>query len=79
MNEEYRYKKLYRSRKERVIAGVCGGLADHFRIDPTWVRLIFVIFLLAGGAAFLAYVILWIIVPLEPANLDVTKQTKYNE
>lgn len=67
MNEEPRYKKLFRSRKNRMIAGVCGGLADYFGMDPTWVRLIFIFLFFAGGAALLAYVILWIIVPLENA------------
>lgn len=65
MNPEPTYKKLYRSRKNRMIAGVCGGLADYFDIDPTWVRLIFVFLFFVGGAALLAYVILWIIVPLD--------------
>jgi phage shock protein C len=65
MNETPPYKRLYRSRKERMIAGVCGGLANYFNIDPTWVRLIFVLLFFAGGAALLAYVILWLIVPLE--------------
>jgi len=60
------YKKLYRSRQDRMIAGVCGGLARYFRIDPTWVRLIFVLFFLLGGSTLLLYIILWIIVPLEP-------------
>ncbi|ETO93406.1 PspC domain-containing protein [Legionella oakridgensis] len=60
------YKKLYRSRRERMLAGVCGGLAQYFEIDPTWMRLIFILFFFLGGSALLAYVILWILVPLEP-------------
>jgi phage shock protein C len=60
-------KKLCRSRKDRMLAGVCGGLAEYFGIDPTWVRLLFVLFLFAGGAAFLVYLIMWIIIPLEDA------------
>ena len=59
------YKRLYRSRRDRMIAGVCGGLADYFEIDPTWVRLIFLVFLLLGGSALLIYLIMWLIVPLE--------------
>jgi phage shock protein C len=59
-------KRLYRSRKERMIAGVCGGLAVYFRIDPTWVRLIFILFFLLGGSALLVYLLMWLIVPLEP-------------
>ncbi len=60
------YRKLYRSRKERMIAGVCGGLAKHFSVDPTMVRLIAVLLVLLGGLSFLVYLILWIIMPLEP-------------
>lgn len=59
-------KRLYRSRKERMIAGVCSGLAEYFDMDPTWMRLIFVIFLLLGGSAILVYAIMWLVVPLEP-------------
>ena len=59
------YQKLYRSQDDRMIAGVCGGLAEHFGIDPTWMRLIFILFALLGGAAFLLYIILWIIVPVK--------------
>lgn len=59
-------KKLYRSKNDRMIAGVCGGLAEYFGVDPTLVRLLFVIFLLAGGSAFLAYVIMWLVVPVNP-------------
>lgn len=59
-------KRLYRSRTDRMIAGVCGGLAKHFGIDPTLVRLAFVILALAGMSGGLAYLILWIVVPEEP-------------
>lgn len=58
--------RLYRSRKNRIIAGVCGGLGDRFHIDPIWVRLIFILFFLAGGSSLLIYLILWLIVPLQP-------------
>jgi len=60
-------KKLYRSRVDSKIAGVCGGLGEHFGIDSTWVRLIFVLFFFLGGSALLLYLILWVIVPLQPA------------
>ena len=63
MNTTPPYKKLYRSRKERMIAGVCGGLAEYFAIDPTWVRIIFILFFLLGGAALLIYLVLWLLVP----------------
>lgn len=59
-------KKLYRSRKEKMIAGVAGGLAEYFDIDPTLIRIIFVVSLFVGGSGILAYIILWIVVPEEP-------------
>ena len=59
------YKKLYRSHRDKMIAGVCGALAKYFGIDSTWVRLIFIAFLLLGGSALLVYLIMWIIVPIE--------------
>jgi phage shock protein C len=61
-------KKLYRSRKNRVIAGVCAGLADYFNIDAWIVRLIFLAFLFADGIAAVAYIVLMIIVSEEPGE-----------
>ncbi len=59
---------LYRSKSDRMIAGVCGGLAKRFNISSTWVRLAFVLIVFLGGAGFLLYLILWIIVPDEPVG-----------
>ncbi|MHB1686239.1 MAG: PspC domain-containing protein [Ignavibacteriaceae bacterium] len=59
-------KKLYRSRKDKMIGGVAGGLGEYFDIDPTLIRIIFVVALVLGGSGFLAYLILWIVVPEEP-------------
>ena len=59
------HKRLYRSRKERMIAGVCGGLADYFGMDPTWMRIIFLVLLLLGGSPLLVYLIMWVIVPVK--------------
>ena len=56
--------RLYRSSTDRVLAGVCGGLAAYFKIDPILVRLAFVFFALFGGASILAYIVLWIAVPV---------------
>lgn len=56
-------KKLYRSTVDRRIGGVCGGLAEYFNIDPTLVRVLFVLGLLCVGGTFWAYLIMWIIVP----------------
>lgn len=57
-------KRLYRS-KEKMVAGVCAGLADYLNIDPTIMRILFVVIAFAGGASLLAYLIMWIIVPEE--------------
>jgi phage shock protein C len=56
--------RLYRSATDKVIAGVCGGLAQYFGLDPAIVRLAFVVFALAGGASVLLYIVLWIAVPI---------------
>jgi phage shock protein PspC (stress-responsive transcriptional regulator) len=62
-------KRLYRSTTDRKIAGVCGGLAEYFDIDPVIVRIIAFILLLPGGLPGLVpYVILWIVVPEKPRN-----------
>ena len=62
-------KRLYRSSTERKIAGVCGGLAEYFDIDPVIMRLIFVFLLLLGiGPIILVYIIFWIVVPEDPAK-----------
>lgn len=58
-------RKLYRSRTDSVIAGVCGGLAEYFNIDPVIVRIVTVLLLFAGGSGILAYLILWLVVPLQ--------------
>jgi phage shock protein C len=57
--------RLYRSTSDRAVAGVCGGLAHYFKIDPALVRLMFIVFALAGGASVLLYLVLWIAVPAD--------------
>lgn len=59
-------QRLYRSRKETMISGLCGGIAEYFDIDPTWIRLVFVLLIFAGGAGIIAYLIGMIIVPKAP-------------
>lgn len=58
--------RLYRSRSDRMIAGIAGGLGDYLKIDPVLVRLGIVALTLAGGAGILAYIIGWFIIPEEP-------------
>ena len=66
-------KKWYRSRKDKMIGGVAGGIAEYFDIDSTIVRILFVVGLFMG-AGILAYIVLWIVVPEEPFGLETMQQ-----
>lgn len=59
-------RKLYRSRSDRMLGGVCGGLAAYLNMDVTVVRLIAVATILLPGPSIIAYLLAWIIVPEEP-------------
>lgn len=59
-------RKLYRSRTQKMLGGVCGGLGEYLNLDPTVVRLVFILLALAGGPGLLLYVILWVVMPLTP-------------
>lgn len=59
-------KRLYRSRDDKKLAGVCGGLGEYFKIDPVMARLGFVLFSLAGGSGLLVYLIMALVIPQEP-------------
>lgn len=59
------HKRLHRSRRHRIIFGVCGGLADYFDVDPTLVRLLFVLLAFVSGAGILIYLVLLIVMPSE--------------
>lgn len=61
-------KRLYRSRKDRMIAGVCGGIGEYLNIDPTLVRLAFLLLAIWGGGGVLAYLIAWIVIPEESVD-----------
>ncbi len=56
-------KRFFRDPEEKVIAGVCSGIAAYFHLDPVWIRLLFILTLFAGGAGVLIYIILWIVMP----------------
>ena len=60
------YQKLYRSRNDQIISGVCGGLGEFFGIDPTLIRVIFVLLAIFGGSGIVIYLVMWLIVPEEP-------------
>jgi phage shock protein C len=66
MSKDFKSKKLYRSQSNKMIAGVCGGIAEYFEIDPTLIRLIVVAIALFGGVGLLAYIAAIFIVPSNP-------------
>ena len=59
--------RLFRSRSQKMISGVCGGLGEYFDVDPVLIRLLFVVTTFISGVGILAYVVLWIVVPFEGA------------
>ena len=68
-------RRLYRSRTNRIIWGVCGGLADYFHIDPVIVRIIFVLLIFANLIGLIVYIILAIVVPLEGSRAPSQTET----
>ncbi|HUG32534.1 MAG TPA: PspC domain-containing protein [Acidimicrobiia bacterium] len=58
--------RLYRSRDEKIVAGVSGGLGEYFAIDPVWFRIGFIVLALGGGSGILVYLLMWLIVPESP-------------
>lgn len=68
-------RKLTRSRTDRMLGGVCGGLAEYLGIDSVWVRLFFVLLLFGQGVGFWVYLILWIIMPGEEAGQIAARET----
>jgi phage shock protein C len=65
MDTRVQETRLHRSQRDRILFGVCGGLGDYFSVDPTLIRLVFVLVTLVGGASILAYIILAIVMPEE--------------
>ena len=70
-------KKLYRSQKDKMIAGICGGLGEMFEFDSTLIRLALVFIGLATGVLpiIVAYIVGWIIIPITPSHQDKGEQT----
>ena len=62
-------KRLYRLKNQRMLGGVCGGIGEHFDVDPTVIRLVWaVLTLLSVGIGIIAYIIAWIIIPEEGSS-----------
>jgi len=68
--------KLFKSRKDKMLDGVCGGIAEHFEIDPTIVRVIWAASIFIHGLGFLAYIIAAIIIPPNPEHQNLKKNEK---
>ncbi|MFQ5799026.1 MAG: PspC domain-containing protein, partial [Bacteroidota bacterium] len=65
-------KRLYKSRRDRMIDGVCGGFAEYLDVDPTMVRILWVLMTLMGGAGILLYIAGMIIMPVNPEHIVQT-------
>lgn len=72
-------KRLYRSRTDRRVAGVCGGIADYLAVDPTLVRIIWAIFALAGGPGIVIYIVMAAIIPEEPQFVQTSAEKIKND
>lgn len=71
-------KRLYRSESDRQIAGVAAGIAEYFKVDPTLIRILFLILLFTGGPGLIVYMILWIAVPEESAIYGDVRKRKHD-
>jgi phage shock protein C len=69
-------KKLVRSKSNRIIAGVAGGIGEYFDVDPILVRLVFVLLTIFGGSGVLLYIIAWIVIPDADAPADVKERVE---
>lgn len=72
-------KRLYRSRENRMIGGVCSGLGEYLTLDPTLVRLLFILFALTGGSGILAYLIMLLVIPEEPWESEMDAPAEVDE
>ncbi len=68
MENKMETKRVYRSKTDRVLGGVCAGIGKYLGLDPVLLRVIWAIAFFVGGAGLLAYIIAWIIIPEEPVS-----------
>lgn len=68
-------KRLYRSETDKMLGGVCGGIAEYLMIDSSIVRILFVLFSLMGGSGVLLYFVLWLIIPTKSSSGVVSDAT----
>ncbi len=72
-------RKLYRSKKDKIIGGVCGGIGEYFNIDPVLVRILWLFFTFLGGAGILAYIIAWVVIPYQEEKKAASKEESETE
>lgn len=65
-------KRIFRSRNDKLLAGICGGLGKYLEIDPVFIRIVFIILVLSVGSGILIYLIAWILIPLEPKDIEIS-------
>lgn len=70
-------KKLYKSREQKMLGGVCGGIAEYFEVDPVLVRIVFIALTLLHGGGLLAYIIGLIIIPVAPTRVSAETQESH--
>jgi len=63
-------RKIYRSRTDRLIFGVCGGIAEYYNIETLWVRVVFIFLGITGAIGFIIYVALALLMPLDPSTVE---------
>ncbi|MFB6204411.1 MAG: PspC domain-containing protein [Candidatus Nanohaloarchaea archaeon] len=76
--------RLYRSESDRILGGVCGGIAEVYDLDPTVVRLVTLLLVLGAGSGLLVYLIAWLIIPTESevredSEVDLTEESEEDE
>lgn len=69
-------KRLYRSKKEKMVGGVCGGLGEFFQVDPIIFRLIFLMLLFGVGSGALIYIVMMLIIPEAPTEVKSVEETE---
>lgn len=70
-------KRIYRSEEEKMICGVCGGMAEYFDLDPTWIRIAVALFCMMAGIGVFGYFVMALIIPKQP-DIDVIADTEIN-
>ncbi len=76
--EQPNIRKFYRSRKNRVIAGVCGGIGEYYGTDPSLIRVLAILVFFFMGFGLLAYIVIWIFIPEEPLDKRNVRRREYD-